>query len=324
MADGLILVAVRMLTYNHEKYIAESIQSVLFQKTTFPYKLIIGEDCSTDSTIDICIDFRNKYPDRIELLLNPVNDIKSNSINNFNACVKSGAKYIALIEGDDYWTDPYKLQKQIDFLEANPDFAICFHKVEIFNEISKTKSISNKNQKSVTTIKDLMQHNYIHTVSTVFRNHLAALPDWINACPVGDFPLHLLNAQFGKIKLLTDIMAVYRIHGQGIWGAKNFRHLFTNWDNMLEIISTRFDPMINKMLMKQKKKYLFSFFEKSLFKLDFKTMKDAYRRLNLTFPEFIFSFIAYQLNKFLTLFKMIVSFLKNALILSLKKPVACL
>ena len=103
-----------MITYNHEKFIAEAIEGVVMQKTNFQFELVIGEDCSTDNTRAICIEYQKKYPDIIRLRLPETNQgMMLNWINNINS---GRGKYIALCDGDDYWTDPYKLQKQVDFM----------------------------------------------------------------------------------------------------------------------------------------------------------------------------------------------------------------
>src|SRR6476646_879599 len=125
------LLVVRLLTYNHEKYIRQCLDGILIQKTDFPFIVIIGEDCSTDLTAEICREYESKYPSLFQLHCNKVNNISVNSLNNWELCIASDAKYIALLEGDDYWTDPYKLQKQVDFLEAHLDFNICFHSVKV-------------------------------------------------------------------------------------------------------------------------------------------------------------------------------------------------
>src|ERR1700739_2391661 len=112
------LISVCMITYNHEKYIAQAIESVLAQKTNFPVELVIGDDYSTDSTRKICLDYKKKHPDILKLRFPDKNmGMMPNFIANLKEC---DSRYIALLEGDDYWTDPYKLQKQFDFLEANP------------------------------------------------------------------------------------------------------------------------------------------------------------------------------------------------------------
>ncbi|MCF6185625.1 MAG: glycosyltransferase, partial [Bacteroidales bacterium] len=115
-------VSILMLTYNHEKFIAQAIESVLMQKVSFNYELIIGDDCSQDNTQKIIREYQKKHPDIIKPVLRTKN-IGAN--NNFvDIFKKATGKYIALLEGDDYWTDPNKLQKQVDFLEANPEYGI--------------------------------------------------------------------------------------------------------------------------------------------------------------------------------------------------------
>ena len=116
------LVSVKMITYNHEPYIAQAIEGVLMQKTDFPIELIIGEDCSTDSTREIVLDYQKKYPDIIRVVTSEYNvGMIKNGLRTTKSC---RGKYIAFCEGDDYWTDPYKLQKQVDFLEANLDYGM--------------------------------------------------------------------------------------------------------------------------------------------------------------------------------------------------------
>jgi len=117
-----------MITYNHERYISEAIDGILMQECDFEYELVIGEDYSTDNTRKICEQYAAKYPNKIKLLQS-VNNWGMNS--NFIRTVKEcNSKYIALCEGDDYWTDPLKLQKQVDFLEKNKEYSLCFHRAK--------------------------------------------------------------------------------------------------------------------------------------------------------------------------------------------------
>ncbi|CAN5375369.1 hypothetical protein BH09BAC3_BH09BAC3_13140 [soil metagenome] len=237
------LVAVRMLTYNHEKYIAQSIESVLGQQTNFDYKLVIGEDCSTDNTKNICVELAKQHPDKIILLCNERNDLQKNSRDNFEACNNTGAKYIALIEGDDYWTDNHKLQKQIDFLESHKDFAICFHNLNVYSEFFEGVNTSNSdNQKEVTTLDDLMDGlNYIGTASCIFRMENFFLPHYLHLIPFVDYFLHLTNARHGKIKYINQIMGTYRIHSGGMHGnmfddnigkAKAYQQHYVFWSTL--------------------------------------------------------------------------------------------
>jgi glycosyltransferase involved in cell wall biosynthesis len=219
MADSTVLVSVCMITYNHEEYIAQAIEGVMMQRTTFPIELVIGEDCSTDRTRKICLEYQEKYPDVIRLLLPEKNlGMQQNSIITLRSCI---GKYIALCEGDDYWIDPNKLQKQVDFLEANLDFSICFHPVMIWKEGEIIDDYITREVPDTTTILDLAEGNYIHTPSVVFRKNQRVFDEFktINS-PVGDFVLHMLNAKYGKIKKIRDVMGVYR-YGVGIWSTQS-------------------------------------------------------------------------------------------------------
>ena len=241
------VVAVFMVTYNHENYIGQAIESVLIQKTTFPVKLFIGEDCSTDQTEAICLKYKEENPEIIDVRFNKQN---LGAINNakqiFEACFSSGAKYIAMLEGDDYWTDPYKLQKQVDFLDANEDFAICHHNIKVIYDDGRESHLSNStDQKGITTIEDLAHSNYIYTASCVFRNGLVKeFPVWLNNSIVGDYVLHMLNAKYGKIKFIPDVMGVYRIHKGGTWENMNYISRIENWVELLELMKNHFSTEI--------------------------------------------------------------------------------
>ena len=129
-----LLVAVRVLTYNHDRYVRQCLESIQSQKTNFDFKVFIGEDSSTDNTLQICREFEINHPEKFVVKSTKENNILQNSLNNFDLCFNSGAKYIALLEGDDFWTDPLKLQKQVDFLEANQNVVVSGHDAVIINE----------------------------------------------------------------------------------------------------------------------------------------------------------------------------------------------
>lgn len=237
-------VAVFMVTYNHAPFIQQAIEGVLMQQTDFPVKLFIGEDCSTDGTWEQCLHYKEKYPDRIELLLSEKNiGGVANAQRVYPACFAYG-DYTAMCEGDDYWTDPHKLQKQIDFLEANPDFAICFHNTEIiYEDGSREPHLFNSSQSEVTTFEDLAGGNYIQTVSCVYRNGLFGdFPAWSSSLALGDWSLHLLNAQYGKIKFIDEVMAVYRVHGGGAWSMQDWKFRYRNSIVSGEICKKFFAP----------------------------------------------------------------------------------
>jgi glycosyltransferase involved in cell wall biosynthesis len=215
------LVDIVMPTYNHERFIAQAIESVLAQQTSFEYRLNIPDDCSTDNTQMIIKDYAQKHPHQIRVLFSPHNiGLLHKDRLIIKALKLCTAKYVALLEGDDYWTDPHKLQKQVDFLEGHPDFAVCGHNVTMFYE-DGSKAPANllpSNHREVSTLEDLLFANIIPTCSAVFRRGLfGELPDWYHTLRIGDWPLHIMNAQHGKIRYINEVMAAYRVHPGGMW-----------------------------------------------------------------------------------------------------------
>jgi len=218
-------VSVAIITYNHENYIAQALRSALSQKVNFDYEIVIGEDCSTDNTREIIIDFQKRFPERIRLLpsLNNLGG-KKNFVRTLDACK---GDYIALLEGDDYWIDEYKLQKQVDFLNSHEEFVISFHNViKLYDGESRISEKYCTNSRNDTfTLEDILVMNFIPTCSTLYRRGLfGEFPDWFYEIPIGDWPLHILNAQFGKIGYIDEVMGVYRIHRGGFWSQRTPIH----------------------------------------------------------------------------------------------------
>lgn len=222
-----IKVSVAMPTYNHERFIAQAIDSVLMQETDFPVELVIGDDCSTDGTRSIVEGYAARYPTRVKVLLHPHNLGPSHSPgkNNFvaviNACT---GNYVAMLEGDDYWTDPRKLQKQVEFLEANPSHSMCFHDVAmVCQDAQEAPPYPFANdERNIYTIEDLVRHNFIPTCSVVFRRGLfGKFPSWFYEVTVGDWPLHVINASFGDVGRLHEQMGVYRVHAGSVWSIQD-------------------------------------------------------------------------------------------------------
>lgn len=231
------LLVVRILTYNHEDYIRDCLESVVTQQTKFSFKVIIGEDCSTDNTAIICKEFQANYPDLIELNCNSINNIHLNSSKNWEQCINTGASYIALLEGDDYWTDPLKLQKQVDFLEDNIDFNIHFHNVNfikknvngnwiVCNEFNNFIESSREIQ-----FEELVKKNIISTPSVMYRSSSLVIDESIfRYLSFGDYYLHLISAHKSKVYCDKEIMANYRIHDNGVWsGAATIDKINANW-----------------------------------------------------------------------------------------------
>jgi len=243
----MMKVSVCIITYNHEKYIAEAIESVLMQKTDFNFEIIIGEDDSADGTREIVKKYKEQYPDRIRLFLNDrknviyINGKPTGRWNFMNNIKNAGGDYVALLDGDDYWTSPDKLQRQADFLDANPDFSICFHDVEVLYENSgKTRCMIARPEikKERYTIEDLLKGNFIYTCSVMFRRGLfGEFPDWFLKAQPADWGLHILNAQHGDIGHIEEIMGVYRVHGDGLWGNKGHLYRMKNTIETYKLIN---------------------------------------------------------------------------------------
>lgn len=217
-------IAIYMITYNHELFIEEAVESVMNQSTNFESKLFIGEDCSTDNTREICLRLKEKYPNKIELFLNEKNiGANLNARQIFKACLESEAKYIAILEGDDFWTDPLKLQKQVNFLENNPDYSMCTHVANEVNEISNTEYLfPNINENTTKIIQDYISNNLTATCSLLFRaEYLKPIPRWLNEIKFGDWGLMLFvfHRSNKKMMILKDCMSVYRVHFGGIHGS---------------------------------------------------------------------------------------------------------
>jgi glycosyltransferase involved in cell wall biosynthesis len=209
-----------MLTYNHERFIAQAIESALGQETNFDYEIVVGEDCSTDSTREIVSAWQRRYPDRIRCLFPAKNlGIHRNFVDTLRACT---GQYIAALEGDDFWTSPAKLQKQCDFLDTHPEYAICFHNVKMFcdRQEEESRSYSVSDQKETSTLEDLLLVNFIPTCSVMVRNGLIKeLPEWIHGLKMLDWPLFILNAQHGYIRYLNESLGAYRLHADGVYSA---------------------------------------------------------------------------------------------------------
>lgn len=219
------LVSICCTTYNHELYINDAIEGFLMQKTNFPIEIIIHDDASTDKTALIIKEYADKHPGLIIPILQKENQWSQGIRPSLKfVWPRTQGKYIALCEGDDYWTDPNKLQKQVDLLEKNQEFSICFHEVKILKEgILCDDFITNRRidrSKHIYDTYDLSFGNFFHTPSVLFKNIPSIYEnELIFKSPVGDYILWLLLSTFGPIIRIDDIMAVYRINDGGIWSS---------------------------------------------------------------------------------------------------------
>jgi predicted O-linked N-acetylglucosamine transferase (SPINDLY family)/glycosyltransferase involved in cell wall biosynthesis len=250
--DVKMKVSVLMITYNHERFIAQAIDSILMQEVDFDYEIVIGEDCSTDNTRQIVIDYQRKHPDKIRLLLPEQNiGMHQNSIDTYNACQ---GQYIAPLEGDDYWVSPCKLKKQVSFLDQNLDFAICCGNYLIVQEEDPiTQTIALKNQASVSTIENLLIGNFIQTGSVMYRRGLIKeFPTWFAEQGMGDWTFHILQAQYGKIKYIDEVLSAYRVHPGGVWSSKSKKYQLNEtiklFCNLKQYFDGKYDEIINQSI----------------------------------------------------------------------------
>lgn len=207
-------------TYNQEKYIEEAIKGIVMQKTNFDFKLVISDDCSTDNTKKIIEKYKKEYTDKIELIENQKNLGPMGNFIHTLSQIKN-TEYVALCDGDDFWTDENKLQKQVDFLDKNKDFSLCFHKSRLFYQNKEKKDeIIPQGIKEITTIEDLVEQNYVVANSVVYRwkfNEKNLEEIFPKDIVPGDYYVHLLHAQYGKIKMIDEVMSAYRRHADGMW-----------------------------------------------------------------------------------------------------------
>ena len=224
------LISICIPTYQHGHFIAKTLAGCLSQQTDFQFEIVIGDDGSTDEAPHIIADYSAQFPDIIRAFLHEKNlgpsspkelGGKNNVIFLFSQC---RGKYIALCEGDDYWTDPLKLQQQVDFLETNPAVSLTHHQVEVRYEDGSPSHLFNPlDQSTETTIVDLLSDTwYVATCSSVFRNvYQDGLPTWFFNTGSGDLGIFIIAAHHGKIQYFNQSMGVYRRHRGGL---SNFQH----------------------------------------------------------------------------------------------------
>lgn len=242
------LISVCMITYNHADYIAAALDSILMQNGDFKLEIIIGEDCSTDSTRDILLVYREKYPDIVRLLLHEKNvGMNQNFIQTLQACQ---GEYIAILEGDDYWIDTLKLQKQLNFLESNPDFTLCATR---FLEDRSGKQTKISVEGSVSFDNSVI-FNSFGTLTTLFRASALHHDVYrlLNEVAFPDWPLWLSLLRNGTGFILNDITAVYRVHEGGVFSAMDhYKRNYTVYQTVIQLMN---DPLFSGLAQEAFKK----------------------------------------------------------------------
>lgn len=218
------LVSVCIQTYNHGKYIRQCLESILTQKTNFDFEILLGEDASKDGTRGICIEYAEKYPKKIRLFLHhrenniSIGGSPTGRFNFLYNLFSAQGKYIAICDGDDYWTDPYKLQKQMDFLEGNEEYVIHSSAAKVLKNEILTDELRGSEENKVFVLEDFYEKNNLVTATVMFKNIGIESSYFNNKIAFGDWMLYvyLLNKSKLKAYRSNEIFSIYRVHSGGV------------------------------------------------------------------------------------------------------------
>jgi len=211
------------LAYNHAAFIEETLDGFVRQETTFPFEVIVHDDASTDSTAAIIRDYAARYPNLIKPIYQRENQYRLGVPFSTRLFAEARGRYIAYCEGDDYWTDPRKLQIQVDFLEKNPDYVLTYHDAFMFNSqgVVRTPHLTGKYRKDASALQ-LKQARPVSTLTVCFRNRLKELPPELHGVEVLDICWWSLLGAHGKGKFMEEIKpAAYRVHEGGIFSMRS-------------------------------------------------------------------------------------------------------
>lgn len=259
-------ISVCVVVYNGEKYLAEALDSILMQQLENPIEIEIGEDVSTDNTLEICKNYKNKYPDIIKLHINEEN--LGYSWNFYRTLERCKGDYIAVLDSDDLWTDSLKLKKQVDFLEQNPEYSLCFSKYFLCDEksnLGEIKGFSGKYE-----LNDVLTGKCPGTRTVVFRKEFLPtnLPTRFNEIAWADHILFALISKNGPIYGIDEPLAAYRTNSESIYASKSMNvrssKIIKSYMVMKSVFSEK-DQMkainegINNERMRLERHYFFSF-----------------------------------------------------------------
>jgi glycosyltransferase involved in cell wall biosynthesis len=245
-------VSVAVITYNHEQFIAQAIESVLMQETAFAVELVIGEDCSTDGTRRIVQAYAGRYPNVIRALLPEKNlGMARNYDAVWQAC---RGKYIAWLEGDDYWRTPQKLQKQVGLMDANPHYSMCGTRTQ-FVATSSNGGEKDAGELQPPVLKpeydlsDFLTHYPMHTSSMLLRRELVEFPDWLNGLVMlRDTCVFALCAEKGPVGYLSEVVSCWRIHPGGLWTSKSEADQLEYNQKAIDLLDAHFGGRYHRLL----------------------------------------------------------------------------
>lgn len=212
-------ISVAIITYNHQAYIAEAVNSALSQKTSHEIEVRVADDCSTDGTGEILEGLAKEHPARLNVVRHRTNvGMHANFFGNIAAC---RGEYIALLDGDDVWTSADKLERQARALDENPSCSMCFHATRVIDDRGRPIGwLPETPPAAITTMETLSLGNRFATASVMFRRTPGPLPAWMMTVTPPDWALHLYNASLGDAMFLDDDMASYRVHHEGVWSSR--------------------------------------------------------------------------------------------------------
>jgi glycosyltransferase involved in cell wall biosynthesis len=214
-------VSVLLVTHNQAQYVRRALDSILAQEFDGGLEIVVGEDCSTDQTAAVVLEYAARAPDKFRVFQRPQNI--GLAANLAGAWIECRGDYIALLEGDDYWTDPHKLRKQVAALDAQPGWVLCFHRVQVRSDTGGPPFLepAEEDFPRETSIDDLLQRNYICNVSVMYRRGVVPeVPTAFRRLVHQDWPLHVWHARAGTIGYLPDVMGVWRHHPGSMWSSQ--------------------------------------------------------------------------------------------------------
>lgn len=215
-------VSIVCMVYKHEAYLRQCFDGFVMQKTDFPIEILVNDDCSPDGSAKVIREYEKKYPDLFHCIYQEENQYSKGKMAWWEVLFPMAkGEYIAICEGDDYWIDPYKLQKQVDFMEQHPDYVACFHnaRVQYDDHVSLFNALDENHDPTTEDI--IKRHWFIATPTLFFRNVLHDYPEWRGEVLNGDYLLELLLAREGRFYYMDDVMAVYRQDGMGMSAVLN-------------------------------------------------------------------------------------------------------
>lgn len=242
-------ISVLVISFNHASFIGEALNSILSQQVDARVEIIVADDCSTDDTVLIVKEFQKRFSERIILLESQTN--LGHTKNYARAWAQAKGDFIAHCDGDDFWTDPFKLAKQLAFLESHPDFSSCANKISVICDAKILEKSIPRTEQEVFTTEDLLEACYPHNSSLFFRNRLFdELPGFFFELTGHDWCISVLNSLHGPIRMFPETMSVWRIRSNGLWGGKgdsfHLEHTRLFLHHMMGFLPDLLKPIVKK------------------------------------------------------------------------------